>query len=322
MNVHPAIRALRGDWASQRRAQAALQQAVAAWYGSGLSRDIEKDLKHYGGGAELAGCASLLGVLTDHGAALDWVRGLIERLIPTMCEEPLGDLPLRFGCSEGFATIQLFSAGRAVLSMVAYDPPQRRSRPETVLLVDRESTELLLCGQAEGVSHHCEDPGNDRVDFATCTHCWREGDQIELTAGDARHLLRFDRTILTLQLMRSAEIPKVTRKFNLSDGRLLSSASGDKQASRDQMALNVLGAMPDCGAFETMERLALDTTRDLDLRWEAVRQSLALNSVRGFAVLSTLARRPKDPLALPAARLRSQLIAEHAGLAKLDREAA
>ena len=321
MNVHPAIRALRGDWASQRRAQEPLHRAIIAWQRSSTTRALEAEIERHGDGANLAECEALSAILGDHRQALAWLGRLFERLMPAIRQEPLGDLPMRFSCSEGFATIQLLAHERATLNVVAHEPRPRRSRPETVLLVDRESTELLLNGRVEGVLHRSVGEG-DPLRFESQSCVWQAGDRIELAASDGRHLLASDHTVLTLQLVRSAGEPRPTRKYNIGDGCLLQTASGDKQASRDLMALGVLGAMPAYGAIEVMEQIGSDTDSDPDLRWEAVRQALVVDPAIGFALLAKLERHSHDPLALPAARLKSQLIAAHPRLAEFEQEAA
>lgn len=322
MNVHPAIQALRGDWVSQRRAQAALMEAFCCWRSSGQTRQIETDLRAYGQGADLENCASLDSILADHRSAMNWVRELIFALIPAMHKEPLGDLPLNFSSSDGFATIQILSHGRATLNLSAHQPRPGTDQPEAVLLVDRESTELLLHGNASGVFCRSEMAGGDNRKFSGIETRWAQGDQIKLTRGDARHIFEFDQTILTLQLVRTAEKPLPTRKYRLSDGSLIHSASGDKQASRDLMALGVLGLLPSDEAFDVMRWIATDAGHPPDLRWEAVRQVLGADPAKGVELLHALSLRFADPLATHAVQLKSHLFSAHPQLAELHKEAA
>jgi hypothetical protein len=99
---------------------------------------------------------------------------------------------------------------------------------------------------------------------------------------------------------------------------LIKSASGDKTASRDMLALGVLGALAYSPSLDAMERTARDDDRAPDLRWEAVRQSLALDPARGFAMLNRLAERASDELREPAKRLRHQLLVAYPQLAAKD----
>jgi hypothetical protein len=59
-----------------------------------------------------------------------------------------------------------------------------------------------------------------------------------------------------------------------------------------------------------------------ELRWEALRQCLALDTRAGLALLAGLADNPADPLAAPARALQRQLAASDPALAALVHEAA
>ena len=74
------------------------------------------------------------------------------------------------------------------------------------------------------------------------------------------------------------------------------------------MALGVLGALQDHDALEMMEETALNSTEDLDVRWEAVRQALGLEPSKGLDLLQTLANGKAEPLAEPAKALSLQLL--------------
>ncbi len=75
-------------------------------------------------------------------------------------------------------------------------------------------------------------------------------------------------------------------------------------------------------ALSTMEQLAHDITAQRDLRWEALRQMLALDAARGLALLAALAGDAGDPLSTPAAALERQLRANRPDLAALIPEPA
>jgi hypothetical protein len=63
-------------------------------------------------------------------------------------------------------------------------------------------------------------------------------------------------------------------------------------------------------AAPAMARIAREKGPD-SLRWEALREALALDTAQGFAALCAIARSPLDPLAGPAGALRAQLIEAH-----------
>ncbi len=322
MHVHPDIEALRSDPASQRRAQVPLQRAVAQWRASKRTLAIASALEAYGNGAALAQCPALDALLNDHETALDWVRDWSMTLIGAIRQEPLSNSSFGFHCSDSFTTIQLLTGGFATLALTVQHRKAERLEPKTALLVDRESTELLLAGRARASFHRFEDQLSGSPKIHTDQRDWRAGEWIELTPNCARHLIQADQLLLVLQLTRSSAAPRPTRKFSLSDGCLLKTASGDKQASRDLMALAVLGTMEHRPALDLFGDITLDETRDRELRWDALRQLLASDTERGFDVLGDLAGRPADPLATSARQLRSQLLAAHPQLTTLLPKAA
>ncbi|MEM8726280.1 MAG: hypothetical protein AAGE86_12235 [Pseudomonadota bacterium] len=320
MYVHPAIAALRGDRASQHRAQLPLLEAVQCWQESDRPRALAGDLEDYSAGKPLADCEAFSAMFADHHGALEWLGDVCGAVINALRQEPLGDVPFRTNCSDSYSTVQLMSAGQATLSLTMHAPRNGSRAPETALLVDRESNELILAGEAQGLLHRFGSAIAGTVD--TTDHLWRAGDQIALAPDDARHMVAIERPLLTLHLTRAAPLPRPTRKLRLADGQLLKSASGDKQVSRDQLALAVLGAMERREALPILQDLSQDRERGSDLRWEAVRQALAIDPARGFAVLDALAGRTDDPLGAPATSLREQLFATYPQLADTLPEAA
>jgi hypothetical protein len=83
----------------------------------------------------------------------------------------------------------------------------------------------------------------------------------------------------------------------------------------------VLGALESPPALDAMAQVALDQMREPDLRWEAVRQLLALDAAQGFALLGLLADHQHDPLSEPSRRLKHQLAAAYPQLVALAKEA-
>ncbi|WP_299295861.1 hypothetical protein, partial [uncultured Erythrobacter sp.] len=302
------------------RAQMPLLKAEQDWRASGRTRLLAADLYSYANDAPLAECDALSALFGDQHAALEWVRGLSAQLIQALRSEPLGDVPFRTHCSDSYSTLQLMSSGRATLSLTTHAPRSNSAAPETVMLVDRESIELVLAGKARGLMHKFDEHLEGR--FETKEQDWQVGDTIALTPDNARHLLTIEQPVLMLHLTRAALVPGATRKYRLADGQLMQSANGDKQTSRNQLALAVLGAMQCQKAVPVLKRLSEDTSNEADLRWEAVRQNLAINPAKGFAMIDRLAEQADDPLARPASSLKAQLISAHPQLADLLPEAA
>lgn len=320
--MHLDIAALRGNRASQQHAQAPLIEAAKTWREDDFVRRLANELAAYAEGADLAECTALSALLSDHNVALDWVRGWSATMIAPLREQPLGEMPLRCHHSGEFSTIQLLAHGRARLSLYAFERHAERPAAEIALWADRESSELLLCGSARGTLHTITGQETGNASVETSHYEWRAGEKMVLTAEKARQFLAIDKTLLVLQVSRAAHHPRPTCERRVNDGHVIKSASGDKQASRDVMALAVLGALKHQPARDVMANLAPSSGRDPDLRWEAVRQTLSLDPARGVAILSRLASDCDDPLHRPAQSLHAHLLAAHPQLANLPLETA
>ncbi|QUL39230.1 hypothetical protein [Erythrobacter sp. JK5] len=312
MHVHPAIAALRSDPASQRRTQAAMADTLRTWREASWQREIAADLARYAAGAVLTDCAAVSALLGDRGAACAFVAGWSAPLIEALNRYPLAEVPFGYRHTKGYSTVQLLSAGGATLGVSAYERQPGGAEPRTALFVDRESSELVLAGTARGASHRLVDDGT----VETSTETWRSGDRIAMHYRRARQIVAVEGALLVLQLSRTPRTPRPTRQYRLADSCLLKVASGDRQASRDLMALAVIGAMEHPAGLAAMQQVCADGARDPDVRWEAVRQALALDPAGGFALLSGLAGCPTDPLFNPALRLRAQLAEAHPHLAE------
>ena len=73
------------------------------------------------------------------------------------------------------------------------------------------------------------------------------------------------------------------------------------------MAIEVLGAMNRSDAAPAMKGIALQAGPDY-VRWEALRQSIHLDPVRGFSALSQISADGSDELSMAAAALREHLV--------------
>ena len=106
----------------------------------------------------------------------------------------------------------------------------------------------------------------------------------------------------------------VTREFNLADGSLAHQATGNARESRFELAAALLGRMGRCDAAPLLAAMAEEQGGN-SLRWQALKESLGLDTAHGFAALNRIAERPHDPLAAPALALRAQLLKTYPQLA-------
>jgi hypothetical protein len=70
-------------------------------------------------------------------------------------------------------------------------------------------------------------------------------------------------------------------------------------------------------AVSEMTQMALEPGAD-SLRWQALREALALDSAAGFAGLCRIVRAADDPLAMSAGTLRAKLLDDYPQLTGLE----
>jgi len=317
MHVHPAVTALQGHPALQRRSQAFMDTTLAAWLDGGHVQALRGELARYDRGNALEHLPGLRLLITDHGEATDFAQHFCSILIEVLRAEPLTQVPLRHSANGGYSRLQLLQSGGVALSLCAYEPSEPQV-PMTAQFVDSEVRELVLAGNVQGLMHSIEGGGTK---LRTRPKEWRAGSQITGRPRlDARHFVRVGETALVLQLTRTPAQPMPIREHSLIDGALIQQTSGDKRASEQVMALSVLGAMEHRAAIGAMVGFAGEADRDSDARWEAVRQVLALDSVCGLSLLAQLGSSTDDPLSEPANALRDSLFAANPQLRRYERE--
>lgn len=309
MHVHPAIAALRGHQAPQHRVDATL----ARWRASPAVAAALEALAAYGAGAQLADLPALARLVRAPAAAHDFADAFITPLVAALRAEPLAQLPLGYSAAPGLARIRLAESGRATLRLTVFAPTPE-SAASSALFEDCEAYEMVLAGAGQAALYRRTGQGLtwEEIECRPGTRITRN------SAEDARRITAVTRPLLVLQLTRAAAHPEPSREYALPGGAMLKSISACKRTSQQMMALGVLGALAHRPALDAIERLALDWTAMRDLRWEAVRQLLGLDTARGVALLARLAARPDDSLRDPAAKLHRDLVAAHPGLAVLE----
>jgi hypothetical protein len=309
MQVDPAIASLR----SHRAPQPCVDAALALWQRCEPAAGVLADLAAYGAGAALDDLAALSAVVNDCGPAHALVQGLIVPVMEALRAEPLAQLPFGTSAMPGLARIRLAASGRAALTLAAFAPrPPAPAR--SVLFEDGEAHEIVLAGSASAALYRLS---GDAI-AATCIACHPATRMIRKDGRSARHILAVAQPLLVLQLTREAAAPGPAHEHALPGGALLKTISGSKRASQQMMALAVLGALEHRPALAAMEHLACNRSAERDLRWEALRQVLGLDTAAGMALLVRLAGQSDDALAGPAARLRCDLLAAQPALAMLE----
>jgi hypothetical protein len=312
MRVDPAISALRGDRRPQDRAQAAMVAVGDEWRRDPRVAPVLEQLRDYGSGTPLADCPALERLFAPGEAALEFARRFCAAFAAALAGEPLGQLPFRHNFDGALSTLLLARAGAAQLTLCAQEPGAYNSA--SVVFSDASRHEAILAGAALGRESrrgHRDGLLHREVRLA-------EGGRLALDlTREAIFVTRVERRLVSLRLSRAAPRPGPMRECALADGALVQQAAGDIRDSRHEMMLALLGRMKRGEAAPLMAAMAQEQGAD-SLRWEALREALALATGEGFAALCRVARAPLDPLAAPAGALRAQLIEAHPQLRALD----
>jgi hypothetical protein len=302
MRIDPAIAALRRDRASQCRIQAAMAAAGADWRAGSDVADVLDAIEPYGAGTSLAECPALAAILADERRARAFVVTFIRRFCAALADEPLGQPPFRHGFDGRHATLLLARAGRAQLVLHAVEPGEHGFASAS--FSDAERHEIVLAGEARARVVR-------RADFTAQRLALTPGVALTLDlAREALQVIAAERRLVLLRLHRVAVVPGPSREFGLADGALLHQSAGNAADSRTEVALAVLGRMRRAEASPAIAEIAR-APGDAALRWQALRECLALDTAEGFRALSAVAGAPADPLAGAAARLRKRLVAAH-----------
>ena len=319
MRIDPSIVALRSDGAPQRHAQTRLGKIKAGWLAEPQAAAVLRAFESYGSGAPLAQCPPLAALVSEIGVARGFIDALAGAMVGALRESSLGHVPFRHRYADGLAMLQLARSGRATLSLMQYAPPEGGSLPESVCFTDGERHEICLAGEARArrvtVSGECR--GKARL---MCTDIrLAPGSSLSFAGrGQTKLVDRVEGRLVLLRLSRQAVEPLPSIEYRLSDGALLHRAAGECRESRQELMLAVLGAMRRHDAAPAIARLS--RAGSTSLRWQALRECLALDSATGFRELSRVARNAADPLHEPARALRCDLLAQHPQLAGAENE--
>ena len=313
LQVHPDIARLRSNGALQPRTDAALTQ----WRNTRPAIAVTEGLAQFHQGAALADVPFLARLMRDHATAQAFAEALVTPFLAALQAEPLAQLPLGHSSGLGMARLRIATHGRAGLTLLAI-ARRARALPVSVLFEDCEAHEIILAGEGEAAVHRRE---AERL--ATEAQACKPGTRFDRHGADAaRQIIAVTRPLVEMQLTREAVHRRPSQEIALADGALLKVISASKASSQHMMALGVLGALEHHAALHPMARLAKDVAADRDVRWEALRQCLALDAGQGLAVLAALADDPGDVLNAPAASLQRQLMATLPDLAAVLTEPA
>lgn len=320
MRVHPEIDALRIDDTPQRDAQNRLFQAHEEWAQNSDSTAIFVDLARFAQGAELAQCPELAGLFTSGGnRGAIWVHDLIRAMAQTLSHHPLGQVPLRHFTNGITSSLLLGRSGETTLALVSVDGTglAAQSPSPAVNFAPLETHEHILAGYAQAELVGCDQAGLPQVELK-CENLSLSPGSVMIRDGakQALRLCRIDGTLVSLRLQRRPRRGGVSHAYCLSSGRLLHRAAGVMRESRHALMINLLGRMGRRDALPVLTEMACEQAGD-DLRWQAVREGLGLDTAQGFQTLCAIADRQGDSLSHSARTLRDHLVRQYPMLADM-----
>ena len=213
--------------------------------------------------------------------------------------------------------MQLAATGGAAISLVMYERRNSEARPQTICFTDSERNEIALAGSGKLQIVRRKSRANSRSDLSSRALLFKPGQSLSLSGMfETKYIDTVEDRLVLLRLSRTAAAPQPSLEFRLCDGSLVHQASGNKNDSRHEMMLSLLGRMGRKDAAPVMAEMT--RTGSDHLRWQALRECLALDTAEGFAALCKIAIDPLDPLSAIAGALRSQLIESHPQLIILE----
>lgn len=311
MLIRPELRALRRDDTPQCDAQNALRRATADWEAKADTAALLVDLRRFAAGSPLEQCLELSCLFTPGtGAARRLALDYTTVVGAALDLEPLGHVTQRHFTDGITSTLLIARVGNVTLSLVAIDGHRMCQRPQSTSASfgPTQTWEYILAGSAEIELVECE-PAREHMASLVCRSDSIGPDSIMHRDGarEARLLRRIDGALVSLRLQRRRVNAEITSEYDLASGRLLHQAAGNPRESRVELMMALLGRMGRNEAAPLMASLALDHG-SAGLRWQALRECLALDTATGFQALSQVAVAPDDSLCAPAGALRAQLI--------------
>jgi hypothetical protein len=178
-----------------------------------------------------------------------------------------------------------------------------------------ESWEHVLAGSAQAELVRIARALPDRAELVRAPLQLVPGVVVQRHCGSEAQLYgRISASLVTLKLHRQIEPGAVGRQYRFDSGQLMHQAAGSQRDSRLELAAALLGRMGRKDAAPMFAAMSEEEAA-VSLRWQVLRECLALDSGIGFAALSRLAAKPDDPLAGSAGALRAQLLEAYPQLA-------
>lgn len=315
MLIRPELEALRGDDTPQRLAQDRLGKVLEGWQARPQTRVLQAELDRYATGTPIADLPALTALFDPaSGEAESLLAAIVMPMLAEQAREPLGQVALRHYTDDLIAASVLLRHGATTLVVAGLDGAAlaRKPVPLSVNFSPTETVELILRGTAQGEMVRLEEmlPGG-AARLTRSPLSLRPGMAIHRDGQRAAQwLTAVQGSLISLKLQRRPAMGGTAREYLLADGSLVHQASGCARDSRLELTASLLGRMGRRDAAPLLAAMAEEQGSPA-LRWQVLRECLALDSAEGFRTLSGIARDADDPLAATAGALRAQLLEQY-----------
>ena len=318
MMLRTELEALRGEYAPRRQAQAQVQDRYGNWLARGPFAGLEGEFHAFARGAQIESLPLLVRLFTrGDPLARQLADGLSDWFSAELAEDPLAMVPIQHYHDDVISSLALFAAAGATLALTAYDGAglSRRAAATAISFAPGESHEHLLAGELAGCLVELRHERPEGADLAKAPCRLKAGTVSSRdSARQALLVTAVPGILVTLKLQRRPTSGAVAREFALADGALLRQAAASARESRLELSAGLLGRMERNEAAPVLAAMA-EEEGGQSLRWQSLKECLGLDTALGFATLTMIAGKRGDPLAGPAAALRSQLLATYPQLA-------
>ena len=292
-----------------------MKAATDCWREEAGMADAMAQFAQFGAGAALEQCPALEEIFLGQGRAEAMTGSLIAHFCSAIAANPLGHPPFRNAFDGRTSTLLLAKSGRAQLLLQSREPGQYSYACAN--FTDALRYDATLAGSANADILRIHGP-REQVAFTAEPIALEQGVRLAFDCNTEILLTHtVERRLVTLRLLQTAENPQAGREYSRESGQLLHQSAGTLATSRREMMAALLGRMGRTEAAPVLADMAL-AEGDMSLRWQALRECLALDTAQGFAALLRMARDPRDPLSGNAAALHAQLCDQHPELRSLE----
>ncbi|CDO37369.1 hypothetical protein [Novosphingobium sp. KN65.2] len=306
-----ALADLRENDEGWTKGQRDLAVLLGQWRARPEASRVLADFERFGEGEALEACPSLAALFeSGSGATRELVANFVELGLWGLRSHPLGHLPLRHGVSHAGQTLLLSHWGTATLALVSYEGERLCALPQAraVAFTPLQSWSFVLAGSATADRVRCAAVEDRCAELQIETLALEPGDVIHRDGRRETIQVRGARGCLVkLRLQRFLGGSEPVREFALADGALMHQAASNLHDSRCELAISVLSRMGRRDAVPVISRIVIGSGHE-GLRWQAMRELLALDTRAGMILLGQVAASEDDPLAALAQETQRRLL--------------